>query len=67
MKKVNWVVTLIVSILVGTLGIDRFMMGHYFLGVLKLISLGGLGVWWLIDLILIATKYKFKKVEWVTN
>ena len=63
-KKVNWVLTLIMSILFGQLGIDRFLMGHIGLGILKLITLGGCGVWWLIDLILIATKHQFEGIEW---
>jgi len=64
-KKLNWVVTLVLSIVFGGLGVDRFMMGHIGLGILKLITLGGLGVWWLIDWILIATKYPYKGIEWV--
>ena len=64
-KKVNWVLTLIMSIIFGGLGVDRFIMGHVGLGILKLITLGGCGVWWLVDLILIATKHKYKGVEWV--
>jgi TM2 domain-containing membrane protein YozV len=66
-KKVNWVLTLVLSIIFGSLGVDRFIMGHVGLGILKLITFGGCGVWWLIDLILIATKYKFEGIEWVEN
>ena len=64
-KKLNWVLTLVMSILFGSLGVDRFMMGHIGLGILKLITMGGCGIWWLIDLILIATKHEFKGIEWV--
>ena len=64
-KKVNWTLTLIMSILFGSLGVDRFIMGHILLGVLKLLTLGGCGVWWLVDVILIATKHPFKDVEWI--
>ena len=64
-KKVNWVLTLIMSILFGSLGVDRFIMGHVGLGILKLITMGGCGIWWLVDLILIATKHKFQGIEWV--
>ena len=46
---------LILSILLGELGIDRFYLGYTGLGILKLITAGGFGIWWLIDLILIAT------------
>lgn len=64
-RKVNWVLTLIMSIIFGWLGIDRFIMGHVGLGILKLITLGGCGIWWLVDLILIATKHDFEGVQWV--
>lgn len=63
-KKVNWVLTLVMSVVFGQLGVDRFLMGHIGLGILKLITLGGCGIWWLIDLILIAQKYKFEGVNW---
>ncbi len=63
-KKVNWILALIMSIIFGGLGVDRFIMGHIGLGILKLITAGGCGIWWLIDLILIATKHEFKDVEW---
>ena len=64
-RKVNWILTLVLSILFGSLGVDRFILGHVGLGILKLITAGGLGVWWLIDLILIATKHPFKGITWV--
>ena len=51
----DWVITLILAILVGSLGIDRFYTGSILLGVLKLVTLGGLGLWWLIDLIMLVT------------
>lgn len=64
-RKVNWVLTLVMSVVFGSLGVDRFIMGHVGLGILKLITFGGCGVWWLIDVILIATKYEFKDIKWV--
>ena len=51
----DWIITLVLSILVGTLGIDRFYTGSIVLGVLKLITFGGLGLWWLIDPIMLVT------------
>lgn len=65
MKEVNWVLALVMSIIFGQLGVDRFIMGHVGLGILKLITCGGFGIWWIIDVILIATKYNFSNVKWV--
>jgi len=64
-KDKNWIAALVLSILVGSLGIDRFYMGYVGLGILKLITFGGFGIWWLIDLILVAMKHDFAKVNWV--
>ena len=65
MEKKSFLVTLLLSIFLGGLGIDRFYLGYIPLGIVKLITGGGCGIWWLIDIILIATKYKFKNIEWV--
>lgn len=64
-RKLSHTTTLILSVLVGGLGVDRFMMGQIFWGLCKLFTFGGLGAWWLIDVILIAVKYEFKDVKWV--
>ena len=50
-KKVT---TLLISILLGELGIDRFYLGYIGLGIIKLITLGGFGIWWILDIITIA-------------
>lgn len=66
-KPVNWLLALLMSIFFGYLGVDRFIMGHVGWGILKLITFGGIGIWWLIDIILIATKYGFHGIEWVDH
>lgn len=49
----SWTITLLLSTFLGCLGADRFYLGYVGLGTLKFISLGGLGIWWLVDLVLI--------------
>ena len=61
----NPMTMLIISIFIGELGIDRFMLGSIGLGVLKLLTFGLCGILWLIDLITIGNqtrKYNFDKV-----
>lgn len=45
------------SIFLGGFGIDRFYLGLWREGIGKLLSFGGLGVWTLVDVILIAVGY----------
>lgn len=50
----SWLVAVTLSALLGTLGIDRCYMGHYWAGVLKAVTVGGFGIWSVIDCMLIA-------------
>ena len=52
----EYVTALLLAIFLGNLGIDRFYLGQTGLGIGKLLTFGGCGVWSLIDLILIAMR-----------
>lgn len=55
--------SLIVSILAGNLGIDRFIIGDTGLGVGKLLTCGGLGIWAIVDWFLIQGATREKNME----
>jgi TM2 domain-containing membrane protein YozV len=59
-------ISLIISILAGHFGIDRFILGDTGLGIAKLLTCGGLGIWTIIDWFLImgVTREKnMKKIQ----
>ena len=49
------VVALVLCALIGGIGIHRFYLGYTWQGVVQLLTLGGCGIWSLIDLIRIIT------------
>ena len=49
--------TLLLSLFLGFLGFDRFYLGYPTCGLIKLLTCGMGGLWWLVDIILIAFQY----------
>jgi len=55
--------SLIVSILAGAFGIDRFIIGDTGLGIGKLLTCGGLGIWTIVDWFLIQGATREKNMQ----
>lgn len=49
----DWLTTLLLCFFLGVFGIHRFYTGHTAIGVVQLLTLGGCGIWALIDFIMI--------------
>ncbi len=49
----SFIITWLLSVLVGIFGVDRFYLGKIGTGIVKLITFGGLGIWYFVDLIII--------------
>lgn len=58
---------LIVSILAGPLGIDRFMLGDTGLGIGKLLTCGGFGIWAIVDYFLVMGRAREVNYESISN
>lgn len=56
-------IALVLSLLTGNLGVDRFYIGDTGLGIGKLLTCGGLGIWVLIDWFLIMGTTREKNLE----
>ena len=61
-KQNKWLVTLLLCWFLGVLGVHRFYTGHTATGVIQLLTLGGCGIWTLIDFIVILVG-NFKDAE----
>jgi TM2 domain-containing membrane protein YozV len=53
MEKRSYLLTLLLSTTFGFFGFDRFYLGKIGSGILKLITMGGFGIWWLVDIFLL--------------
>lgn len=58
----SWGTLLMLFIFLGWIGAHRFYVGKVGTAILYIITLNGIGIWWLIDLILILSK-NFKDSE----
>ncbi len=54
-KGKSQLIALVLVVLVGALGIHRFYLGYTTIGIIQLLTLGGCGIWALIDLVRIIT------------
>ena len=59
-ERTHALTVLVISFLGGYLGLDRFYCGQVGWGIVKLITVGGFGIWYLVDLAIAA--YRFGKV-----
>lgn len=55
--------SLIVSILAGHFGVDRFIIGDTGLGIAKLLTCGGLGIWAIVDWFIIMGATREKNMD----
>jgi len=64
----KWLTLVLLSFFLGVLGVDRFYTGYIGLGILKLLTGGGCGIWALIDFILaVCGKYKDSNGNLITK
>jgi TM2 domain-containing membrane protein YozV len=66
-REQHWMITLLLCIFLGGIGVHRFYVGKIGTAILMILTLGGLGIWWLIDLItIIVGKFRDKNGNYIT-
>lgn len=64
----DWLVTLLLCLFLGTIGVHRFYAGKIGTGILMIITCGGAGIWTLVDFIMICTgKFTDKEGKLIQN
>lgn len=63
MQFKNPTTILILSLFAGSMGIDRFMIGDTGMGIGKLLTCGGMGIWTIIDWFLIMDATREKNIQ----
>jgi len=53
MSDKSRLITLVLCLVVGMFGVHRFYVGKVGTGILQIVTFGGLGIWWIADVIMI--------------
>jgi RNA polymerase subunit RPABC4/transcription elongation factor Spt4 len=51
----TWLIVLLMCLFIGPLGLHRFYVGKIGTGILMILTAGGLGIWVIVDLVMIVT------------
>jgi len=62
-QKKDRTAALLLSLFAGNFGADRFYLGQAGLGIAKLLTLGGCGIWWIVDLFLVQASADKQNME----